>query len=55
MDLLSNKKNGSEECKLSTYDRHELNFNQIVSSCLPMSVIDDYTIRKILNSPKVKY
>ena len=39
----------SEEYKLSTYVCHELNYNQIV-----LSVIDDYTIWIILNSPKIK-
>ncbi|KAL1120441.1 hypothetical protein V6Z11_D01G165900 [Gossypium hirsutum] len=38
------------EYELSTYDRHELNYNQIALGRLPMSVIDDYTIRAILNS-----
>ncbi|TYG83501.1 hypothetical protein ES288_D01G172900v1 [Gossypium darwinii] len=38
------------EYELSTYDRHELNYNQIALGHLPMSVIDDYTIRTILNS-----
>ncbi|AES88207.1 NAD(P)H-quinone oxidoreductase subunit 1 [Medicago truncatula] len=33
--------------ELSTYDRHELNYNQIALGRLPMSVIDDYTIRTI--------
>jgi hypothetical protein len=42
------------EYELSTYDRHELNYNQIALGRLPMSVIDDYTIRTILNSPKKK-
>ena len=40
----------TEEYELSTYDRHELNYNQIALGRLPMSVIDDYTIRTILNS-----
>ncbi|KAK7809363.1 NADH-plastoquinone oxidoreductase subunit I (chloroplast) [Quercus suber] len=44
----------TEEYELSTYDRHELNYNQIALGRLPMSVIDDYTIRTILNSPKNK-
>lgn len=44
----------TEEYELSTYDRHELNYNQIALGRLPMSVIDDYTIRTILNSPKIK-
>ena len=41
-----------EEYELSTYDRHELNYNQITLGRLLMSVIDNYTIRTILNSPK---
>ena len=41
----------TEEYELSTYDRHELNYNQIALGRLPMSVINDYTIRTILNSP----
>ncbi|KAL5566343.1 hypothetical protein UlMin_029507 [Ulmus minor] len=41
----------TEEYELSTYDCHELNYNQIVLGHLPMSVINDYTIRTILNSP----
>ncbi|KAK5812426.1 hypothetical protein PVK06_027856 [Gossypium arboreum] len=40
----------TEEYGLSTYDCHELNCNQIALGRLPMSVIDDYTIRTILNS-----
>ncbi|KAL5567424.1 hypothetical protein UlMin_030588 [Ulmus minor] len=41
----------TEEYELSTYDCYELNYNQIVLGRLPMSVINDYTIRTILNSP----
>ncbi|CAK9152005.1 unnamed protein product [Ilex paraguariensis] len=44
----------TEEYELSTYDRHELNYNQIALGRLPMSVIDDYTIRTVLNSPQIK-
>ncbi|CAF2000245.1 unnamed protein product, partial [Brassica napus] len=44
----------TEEYEFSTYDRHELNYNQIALGRLPMSVIDDYTIRTILNSPQKK-
>ncbi|KAF6147442.1 hypothetical protein GIB67_022102 [Kingdonia uniflora] len=33
-----------EEYELSTYDRRELNYNQIALGRLPMSVIEDYTI-----------
>ncbi|KAF8025550.1 hypothetical protein BT93_F2401 [Corymbia citriodora subsp. variegata] len=41
------------EYELSTYDRHELNYNQIALGRLPMSVINDYTIRTISNSPQI--
>ncbi|MCL3782775.1 4Fe-4S dicluster domain-containing protein, partial [Prolixibacteraceae bacterium JC049] len=44
----------TEEYEFSTYDRHELNYNQIALGRLPMSVIDDYTIRTIWNSPQTK-
>nr|YP_010044282.1 NADH-plastoquinone oxidoreductase subunit I [Elaeocarpus braceanus]QPF22903.1 NADH-plastoquinone oxidoreductase subunit I [Elaeocarpus braceanus] len=44
----------TEEYELSTYDRHELNYNQIALGRLPMSVIDDYTIRTVFNSPQIK-
>ncbi|KAL7598315.1 hypothetical protein Lser_V15G23226 [Lactuca serriola] len=44
----------TEEYELSTYDRHELNYNQIALGCLPMSVIDDYTIQTIFNLPEIK-
>ncbi|KAL9990876.1 putative NADH:ubiquinone reductase (H(+)-translocating) [Helianthus debilis subsp. tardiflorus] len=44
----------TEEYELSTYDRHELNYNQIALGRLPMSIIDDYTIRTILNLPEIK-
>ncbi|TYH37999.1 hypothetical protein ES332_D12G079900v1 [Gossypium tomentosum] len=40
----------TEEYELSTYDHHELNYNQIALGHLPKSVIDDNTIRTILNS-----
>ncbi|KAL6320177.1 hypothetical protein AAG906_004686 [Vitis piasezkii] len=43
----------TKEYELSTYDRHELNYNQIALGRLPMLVIDDYTIRIILNSPQI--
>ncbi|KAF8015993.1 hypothetical protein BT93_H1519 [Corymbia citriodora subsp. variegata] len=39
----------TEEYELSTYDHHELNYNQIALGHLPMSVINDYTIRTIVN------
>lgn len=35
----------TEEYELSPYDRYELNYNQIALGRLPMSIIDDYTIR----------
>ena len=35
----------TEEYELSTYDRHELNYNQIALGRLPISVIGDYTIQ----------
>lgn len=44
----------TEEYELSTYDRHELNYNQIALGRLPMSVIGDYTIRTIMNSTQTK-
>lgn len=44
----------TEEYELSTYDHHELNYNEIALGRLPLSVIDDYTIRTILNSPHYK-
>lgn len=44
----------TEEYELSTYDRHELNYNQIALGRLPMSVIGDYTIRTITNSTPIK-
>ncbi|KAF1876947.1 hypothetical protein Lal_00033872 [Lupinus albus] len=37
----------TEEYELSTYDQHELNYNQNALGHLPMSAIDDYTIRTI--------
>nr|YP_009387783.1 NADH-plastoquinone oxidoreductase subunit I [Hansenia oviformis]ART32670.1 NADH-plastoquinone oxidoreductase subunit I [Hansenia oviformis]QBX96387.1 NADH-plastoquinone oxidoreductase subunit I [Hansenia oviformis]QBX96472.1 NADH-plastoquinone oxidoreductase subunit I [Hansenia oviformis]QBX96557.1 NADH-plastoquinone oxidoreductase subunit I [Hansenia oviformis]QBX96642.1 NADH-plastoquinone oxidoreductase subunit I [Hansenia oviformis] len=44
----------TEEYELSTYDRHELNYNQISLGRLPMSIINDYTTRTILNLPEIK-
>ena len=44
----------TEEYELSTYDRHELNYNQIALGRLPISVIDDYTIRTISTLPQLK-
>ena len=45
----------TEEYELSTYDRHELNYNQIALGRLPVSIIDDYTIRTISsNSHQIK-
>ncbi|PIN09821.1 hypothetical protein CDL12_17595 [Handroanthus impetiginosus] len=44
-----------QEYELSTCDRHELNYNQISLGRLPVSIIDDYTIRTISsNSPEIK-
>ena len=44
----------TEEYELSTYDRHELNYNQIALSRLPISIMEDYTIQTIRNSTKSK-
>ena len=44
----------TEEYELSTYDRHQLNYNQISLDRPPMLVVDDYTIRTILNSPQIE-
>lgn len=44
----------TEEYELSTHDRHELNYNQIVLGRLPVSIIDDYTIRTISSTKKKK-
>lgn len=33
---------------------NDLNYNQIALGQLPVSVIDDYTIRTILNLPEIK-
>lgn len=44
----------TEEYELSTYDRHELNYNQIALGRLPMSVIGDYTIQTVMNSTQIK-
>ncbi|XP_052619989.1 NAD(P)H-quinone oxidoreductase subunit 1, chloroplastic-like [Lactuca sativa] len=44
----------TEKYDFSTYDRHKLNYNQIALGRLPMSVIDDYTIRTIFNLPEIK-
>ncbi|KAJ4736251.1 hypothetical protein LUZ62_010297 [Rhynchospora pubera] len=33
--------------ELSTYDRHELNYNQIALGRLPISIIGDYTIQTV--------
>ncbi|OAY24396.1 hypothetical protein MANES_17G012402v8 [Manihot esculenta] len=40
----------TKKYELSTYDLHELNYNQIALGRLLMSIDDDYTIRTILNS-----
>ncbi|CAL9755238.1 unnamed protein product, partial [Musa acuminata subsp. burmannicoides] len=44
----------TEEYELSTYDSHELNYNQIALSRLSMSVIGDYTIQTVMNSTQIK-
>ncbi|KAL2897490.1 NAD(P)H-quinone oxidoreductase subunit I chloroplastic [Bienertia sinuspersici] len=44
----------TEEYELSTYDHHELYYNQIALGLLPISISDDYTIRSILNLPQTK-
>jgi NAD(P)H-quinone oxidoreductase subunit I len=44
----------TEEYELSTYDRHELNYNQIALSRLPISIMEDYTIQTIRNSTENK-
>jgi NAD(P)H-quinone oxidoreductase subunit I len=43
----------TEEYELSTYDRHELNSNQIALGRLPISIIGDYTIQTIMNSTQI--
>ena len=43
-----------EECELSTYDHHELNYNQIYLGRLLISITDDCIIQTILNLPKAK-
>nr|YP_009158570.1 NADH-plastoquinone oxidoreductase subunit I [Lepidozamia peroffskyana]AFR59357.1 NADH-plastoquinone oxidoreductase subunit I [Lepidozamia peroffskyana]BAR93776.1 NADH-plastoquinone oxidoreductase subunit I [Lepidozamia peroffskyana] len=40
----------TEEYELSTYDRHELNYDQIALGRSPISVIGDPTIRTIFSS-----
>ena len=44
----------TEEYEHSTYDHHELNYNQIALSQLPISIMGDYTIQTIRNSPQSK-
>ncbi|URD89778.1 hypothetical protein MUK42_32896 [Musa troglodytarum] len=44
----------TEEYELSTYDHHELNYNQIALGRLPTSVIGDYTIQTVMNSIQIK-
>nr|YP_010917761.1 NADH-plastoquinone oxidoreductase subunit I [Encalypta ciliata]UVG41347.1 NADH-plastoquinone oxidoreductase subunit I [Encalypta ciliata] len=39
----------TEEYELSIYDRHDLNYDQIALGRLPISVIEDSTIKTILN------
>ncbi|KAJ4737329.1 hypothetical protein LUZ62_008464 [Rhynchospora pubera] len=44
----------TEEYELSTYDRHELNYNQIALGRLPISIIGDYTIQTVRNSTPIQ-
>jgi NAD(P)H-quinone oxidoreductase subunit I len=44
----------TEEYELSTYDRHELNYNQIALGRLPISIIGDYTIQTVMNSTQIQ-
>ncbi|KAL4181030.1 hypothetical protein AMTRI_Chr12g269130 [Amborella trichopoda] len=44
----------TEEYELSTYDRHELNYNQIALGRLPIPIVGDYTIQTIMNSNQTK-
>ncbi|KAL4203781.1 hypothetical protein AMTRI_Chr01g129720 [Amborella trichopoda] len=44
------KQSMTKEYELSTYDSHELNYNQIALGRLPISVVGDYTIQTIINS-----
>lgn len=39
----------TEEYELSTYNRHELNYDQIALGRLPISIIEDCTIENIFN------
>ena len=39
----------TEEYELSIYDRHDLNYDQIALGRLPISVIEDSTIKTISN------
>ena len=39
----------TEEYELSVYDRHDLNYDQIALGRLPISVIEDSTIKIISN------
>ena len=41
-----------QKYELFIYNHNKLNFNQITLGCLPMLVIDNYTIQTILNSPQ---
>jgi NAD(P)H-quinone oxidoreductase subunit I len=54
MTLYTNCLSMTEEYELSTYDRHVLNYNQIALSRLPISIMGDYTIQTIKNSPQRK-
>nr|QWW92913.1 NADH-plastoquinone oxidoreductase subunit I [Herbertus javanicus] len=39
----------TEEYELSTYDRHELNYDQIALGRLPISIVEDSTVNIICN------
>nr|DAD18156.1 TPA_asm: hypothetical protein HUJ06_019619 [Nelumbo nucifera] len=44
----------TEEYELSTYDCHELKYNQTALGRLPISIIGDSTTRTIMNSTQLK-
>lgn len=39
----------TEEYELSTYNRHELNYDQTALGRLPISIMEDFTIESIFN------
>ncbi|KAJ4743888.1 hypothetical protein LUZ62_005777 [Rhynchospora pubera] len=51
---LINKQLLNYKYELSTYDRHELNYNQIALGRLPISIIGDYTIQTVRNSTPIQ-